>query len=89
MQGEPMKTELVIHEFHTNLVKTHFFFPFASAVIISCFYVENANGKKKYCSIVNFICLPEIIGWKKSACKNLVDYQELMFYLLHKYLTRI
>lgn len=69
MQGKQMKIELLNNEFHTNMVET-VFFPFASAFIISFqFYIENANGRKIYCSTVNLICLREIIGWKEMHAK--------------------
>lgn len=89
MRGETMKIELVNHECHTNLVQA-VTFTFASAVTVSCFYIENGNEKKYI--LLNTKCLLLFTRdncLEKSACKNLFDYQELMFYFLQKYLTKI
>lgn len=75
-----MKIELVNHECHTNLVKTVTFI-FASAVIVSCFYIDNANEEKYI--LLSSKCLFTIDNWLEKRCVQImVDYQELMFCLL-------
>lgn len=64
MQEETMKIELVNHECHTNLVKT-VSFTFVSAIIVNCFYIENAS-EEKYILLNSKCCLFPRDNWLES-----------------------